>query len=318
MNLANLSVGQRIPNYKKLCDLLGVPVKKGNSKNAQLKEFDRYFRYTRIGNAYLIDEIYTTPLPQHDDRQKYLYLIEPILLNFFAVRTLRSDEATWNKWFCRLGFVNQRFYDEPACDDQLDFWHANSNSLFRTKNIAKNKMREILTSALKNMKKRNLINYDEHWKVIDRNGHQRTARERDVQLIEEIQQSVLTEMGCDTIQQVYLSPSKYRTFSEKTHARISEQAHWRQVFKVLEIEVLGSSAEQYFSIEPAPLMKELNRKICAAVRTAAYREEEKQNEKLLAAWDEESETPGEKPRPFKLPDRFTWDVEVFVDQLMVL
>ena len=78
MNLSNLSAGQRIPNYKKLCELLDVPTKKGNSKNAQLKEFDRYFRYTRIGNAFLIDEIYTSPLPQHDDRQKYLYLIEPI------------------------------------------------------------------------------------------------------------------------------------------------------------------------------------------------------------------------------------------------
>ena len=179
-------------------------------------------------------------------------------------------------------------------------------------------MRETLTSSLKNMKKRNLINYDEHWKIIDRNGCQWTARERDVQLIEEIQQAVLAEMECGTIQEVYLSQSKYRTFSEKTHARISEQAHWRQVFKVLEIEVLGSSAEQYSSLETDPLKKELNHKICAAVRAAAYREAEKQNEKMLATWDEEVDSSDTSSRPFKLPDHFTWDVEVFVDQLMIL
>ena len=318
MKLSNLSVGQRIPNYKKLCELLEEPVKKGNSKNAQLSEFDRYFRHTRIGNAFLIDEIYDSPLPQHDGRQKYLYLIEPILLNFFATQTFRSDETTWNNWFCRLGFVNQRFYDKAACEDQLDFWHANSNTLFRTKNIAKNKMRETLTSSLKNMKKRNLINYDEHWKIIDRNGCQWTAREIDVQLIEEIQQSVLTEMECDTIQKVYLSPSRYKTFSEKTHARISEQAHWRQMFKVLEIEVLESSAEQYCSIETDPLMKDLNHKICSTVRAAAYREAEKKNEKMLAAWDEEADSSDASSRPFRLLVHFTWDVEVLVDQLMIL
>ena len=40
MKLENLSVGLRIPNYRKLCDLLGEPVEAGNSKNAQIRKWE--------------------------------------------------------------------------------------------------------------------------------------------------------------------------------------------------------------------------------------------------------------------------------------
>ena len=112
MKINNISEGMRVSNYKKLCELLEEPVKKGSSKNAQLKEWERRFCYRREGNAYIIEEIYRVPKTISDGRQKYLHLIEPVLLNYLASCTELSSEETWSRWYRNLGMIGDRFYDE--------------------------------------------------------------------------------------------------------------------------------------------------------------------------------------------------------------
>lgn len=59
MNVGNLQVGQVVKNYKELCRLLEIKVEAGNSKKAQLKELDRFIKYHKEGNKFVIDEIYS-------------------------------------------------------------------------------------------------------------------------------------------------------------------------------------------------------------------------------------------------------------------
>ena len=61
MNTNNLQVGQVLKNYKKFCEILEEPLKTGNSKMTQLKEWERYFEYHKDGVKYIIDEIFNTP-----------------------------------------------------------------------------------------------------------------------------------------------------------------------------------------------------------------------------------------------------------------
>jgi len=61
MNLANISVGQTIKNYKELCALLGVELKTGKSKQLQLSEFELYFKYKKAGHSFIIEDIYEIP-----------------------------------------------------------------------------------------------------------------------------------------------------------------------------------------------------------------------------------------------------------------
>ena len=62
LNLTKLPTPQtRYQSYKQLCEDLSLPVLDGASKRAQLKELDRYFSYHREGNAYIVDEVFTTP-----------------------------------------------------------------------------------------------------------------------------------------------------------------------------------------------------------------------------------------------------------------
>lgn len=58
MKIENLSEGLIIKNYKELCSILEIKVEAGNSKKAQLKELERFVKYHKQGNKFIIDEIY--------------------------------------------------------------------------------------------------------------------------------------------------------------------------------------------------------------------------------------------------------------------
>ena len=58
MDVSKLEVGMRVKNYKVLCELLGEKVKGGKSKVLQLQDLERYIRYEREGNAFIIKEIF--------------------------------------------------------------------------------------------------------------------------------------------------------------------------------------------------------------------------------------------------------------------
>jgi len=69
MNVEKLEKSMVIPNYKKLCELLELNVTTGSSKKAQLKEMDRYFKYHKSGNKFIIEEIYDEILLKIDGRK---------------------------------------------------------------------------------------------------------------------------------------------------------------------------------------------------------------------------------------------------------
>lgn len=58
MKIENLKKGMEIKNYRELCKLLNIKVKSSNSKKAQLKELERFFKYHKEGNKFIIDSIY--------------------------------------------------------------------------------------------------------------------------------------------------------------------------------------------------------------------------------------------------------------------
>lgn len=68
MNFDFLEKGKVIKNYKELCKLANMDVKAGDSKKAQLKELERYCEYTRIGNKFVIKEVYDKPKEKEDKR----------------------------------------------------------------------------------------------------------------------------------------------------------------------------------------------------------------------------------------------------------
>ena len=68
MNVENLKEGMRLKSYRELCGVIGEKVKTSNSKEAQLKELRQYIKYSRDGNAYIIEEVYKNIIPKEDKR----------------------------------------------------------------------------------------------------------------------------------------------------------------------------------------------------------------------------------------------------------
>lgn len=54
-----------VKNYKEMCKILEEKEKDGNSKTAQIKEWNRYFDFSRDNQKYIIKEIYDKPFPKN-------------------------------------------------------------------------------------------------------------------------------------------------------------------------------------------------------------------------------------------------------------
>ena len=68
MNIGNLKEGMVVKNYKKLCKLLEIEVKSGNTKISQMKELETFCSFHRNGQKIIIDKIYDNPIPKEDGR----------------------------------------------------------------------------------------------------------------------------------------------------------------------------------------------------------------------------------------------------------
>ena len=96
MNLENIREGMRVPNYRKLCELLEENIEAGNSKNAQIRRWEQYFAYRREKNAYIITEVYQIPQQIQDQRMRYTQHLIPIILQHLAAHYGSLVCAAWN------------------------------------------------------------------------------------------------------------------------------------------------------------------------------------------------------------------------------
>lgn len=73
MKTTELYQGQIIKNYKEMISLLGLEekdIKGGKSKQLQLKDWERYFKYHKEGQKFVIDELYENVKEKVDMRGK--------------------------------------------------------------------------------------------------------------------------------------------------------------------------------------------------------------------------------------------------------
>jgi len=86
-----LSIGIAIKNYKEMCSILGEKEKKGKSRLLQIANWERYFKWHKDGQKFIIDEVFEMPIEKIDNRgktennkAKYLTNIEKLILNLLV------------------------------------------------------------------------------------------------------------------------------------------------------------------------------------------------------------------------------------------
>lgn len=165
MNINQLKINMVVKNYKELCILLDEKSKGGDSKKSQLKEWDRYFKYHKDGNKFIIDEIYDVPKEKEDRRSEsgsiYSEDVQKLLLDLLAQKENDGNIfLSCNQLLLKLQMVNSNYslgrnniprlseimkVDEVVIKDIYDYTH--------------NKLKAILENALNSLSRKSWINY---------------------------------------------------------------------------------------------------------------------------------------------------------------
>jgi len=248
MNIFNLYVGLIIKNYKELCAILGIPVKAStNSKQAQYKEMDRYFKYHKEGNKFIIDEIYLEALPKIDNRifnkggannvTEYTKYIENLILDLLVQGG--SKKQGFGRVFLSK---NQLFKEFHMINDNYVFCKRRILKLSKFMNISKETVEEWydlnddmlernLNQALKSLENQSLILWS-----------------RELTVAEAIVMAEVTKDGTEIVKRKYMDKYDEEQIDYKYRADDEIQLNYRE----------GTDKEKTFILETEKeIMKEL-------------------------------------------------------------
>jgi len=163
-----LSIGMAIKNYKEMCVLLEEKEKKGKSRLLQIANWERYFKWHKDGQKFIIDEVFEMPIEKIDNRgktennkAKYLTNIEKLVLNLLV----QGGSLGYGKIFLSKSKILKEL---KMINDNYSFCKLRLPKLSEFMNIDKEVIQEWydstsrmlennLDSALKNLESQSLI-----------------------------------------------------------------------------------------------------------------------------------------------------------------
>ncbi|OAO82611.1 hypothetical protein [Anoxybacillus flavithermus] len=172
VNVSNISAGQIFKNYKELCNALGEPIKTGNAKNAQLKEWSRNFSYERQGHKFIISEIYNTPKEKEDKRSEghnetpYIHIIEKLIIDLLAQNKNGKVSLSKNLLLKELKMINRNYIHYKNKRYKLsDFTGITKIHIDEFYDVTDGTLTRNLERALKKLENRALIFWERKMKV---------------------------------------------------------------------------------------------------------------------------------------------------------
>lgn len=179
MKTENIVIGQVFKNYKAVCEWLDVAPADGNSKNAHIKEFERYCKYHKEGNKYIIDEVYDEPLNKVDNRvnnkggnnNKYFDLMDNVIIDLLKHGDICESQKNL---FCnKIPLFQMNEYNKyyKVSLGTMANNYKTTNYLTKTYydkmlNITK----KCFLSSLNRLKKQGIINYEIGYMVMNYYG----------------------------------------------------------------------------------------------------------------------------------------------------
>lgn len=338
INTSNLKVGQVVKNYKELCALLEEEVKTGKSKQLQLDNLKRFFEWEKVGQKFIITDIYDTPLPKVDSRSsgnnsKYVKCIEILLLRYLLDKKDYTATLTKRSWWQILGMINNKYNQIERDKEKREELQKNNPILtsYEIKHFyqrSNKKLQQILFSALNSLSSRKLIEYEIETVIVkeDDKGKMRyeiaTKYEKKAILKEE-RYILRYVMGYEKIIQVFcrFEQDKYYT---KVNERLYELYKWHHYFKRIRIVYNQEYISDAINVIGSEIIREeLNDKVVSALNNnAAYIYKKKSQEydeatlKLFELYDTGQDT--SKIKLWKIPDVYIMAQELLTDELIRL
>lgn len=290
--ITNISEGMVIKNYPELCSILGQPTYKtgSNSYKAQLKEFERYFKWEKYGQKFVIVDIYDEPLPKQDGRKKgnnsiYVTYIEAILLKYLSCKKDYTCYLTKNQLFYLLGMINGYYKritlpELEMLDIRITKWELD-NFYFR----CNQRLTEILFSALRSLENRSYISYTEQMVIVTDDNKYYVANDYEIKQILKAEKIILERMGKYSKSHVACC-YKMAEFYSLLNAYLSEHYGWSRTFKRYKIISNQEFLQQGIQENEFKLQRLLNNEqIIMAIDKNASKLFDRQEEKLEQAYE---------------------------------
>ena len=172
MNISNLKeylkISNTIKNYKTICIILELKIVAGNSKKTQLKEMERYFKYHKEGNKFIIDEIYQIPLSKIENRggnnvTEYTRIIENLILDLLLQGGNNKQGfgkvfLSKNQLFKEFNMINDNYvYCKRRILKLSKFMNINKGTVEEWYDLNDDMMERNLNQALKSLENQSLI-----------------------------------------------------------------------------------------------------------------------------------------------------------------
>ena len=297
MNLENIREGMRVPNYRKLCELLEEKAEAGNSKNAQIRRWEQYFAYRHEKNAYIITEVYQIPQQIQDQRMRYAQYLTPIILRYLAV--FGASEHTMDRWFVLLGMISEALYDEEKRDDLCTYMRLQSTDMQKLLVMLNNLCRSSLMSTLRRLEKEGTVSITENEYIIVGNTR-RLASEEERHQIAACKNQAMQQVGVKDMFSVHISQNRRKRYYDTLHNIFMEKYGWDRTYMLLSVEPLKmDEIQKYADADTTQMVEALRNELQSQITAQLRAECDRADQKCLDEWEHDNIT-----KSFKL-DRMT-------------
>lgn len=243
-NVKNLQVGQTVKNYKELCKLLGLEPTTGNAKIAQMKDINRYIRYEKSGQKFIISEIYGNPIhpePRMANNSKYILSAQEALCSYLY-RCTGIVYLSKTQLMSILGLVNDKY--RLYISNKTPLLELHSQMDYAQAAMAYNRISSrgynIIKTCLDSMMRRGIIVYYTCYSIIDGDTQSRYVPPREatwseMEYIEKTEAGVLEELGVTSVSACALC-GKMGPFYQKLGKIYREEKGWSYVMKCYRID----------------------------------------------------------------------------------
>ena len=296
MNIEKINEGDVIKNYKEMCNLLDDDILAGNSKKAQLKEWERYFDFGRKGQKFIIEKIYDIPRPKTlKENAVYVKTIELLLMYELSKRPGYCCSYTKTNLFKLLGMINNNYFVNRKFIISGNLRELNKWEVKHFYGRTNQKLSDILFSALNSMKRRCLIEYTEQNIIVenidDKTTSHRVASISETEDILQVKKKILGEMGYTKMPFL-----KFNEFYDKVNERFNELYDWCYVYKEYQIIYNKDFMENDIDIVKKEIREELHKKqiklncdIISAVNKQADKLFDKNQNEIFDGWIDDND-----------------------------
>lgn len=265
-DIGKVKSNQVFPNYKALCEYVGQPVLSGNSKKAQIKQWQRYFDFSRNGQKIKIEKIYINLKSKVDNRKfngkpTYSKLIEDIFINYYKnICGVDSKDIylTLNQIVLMCGMAN-KIYGYKNIYQKLKKQNFDSfniiDFIFRTKS----KFNSIVHSALNSMKKRDIVDFKKVL-IVSKDGVHKLADEDEIRCIESVEKCVLNSMNENSVSDIVLA-GKYNGYCKRVKKEVLSKINADYFYRGYSIRIKNLKDCYYTEADYADLKSNLNQEV---------------------------------------------------------